>query len=204
MTDTYCYLRVRGQGRDSRDLLGSLQGGVFPQWGESGITPWGVFAGLFGIASNELVVMAAASGVREVGEITGPVKCVADLQRARCLANTVRPQTTDALERSGLYVFRFFDVYNKDVNEIAQLSLEAWATFESAREYQAQPQGLFCEQDLTAEQGKMLLVTWYDSLESWQTSRQPHPQARENFQRRRALTRRTIALATRLVSTAAA
>jgi hypothetical protein len=44
----------------------------------------------------------------------------------------------------------------------------------------------------------MLLVTWYDGLESWQTSRAPDPAAVENFKRRRALTDGTVALATRL------
>jgi hypothetical protein len=46
----------------------------------------------------------------------------------------------------------------------------------------------------------MLFLTWYDGLESWQTSRDPHPAARENFLQRAALTQRTVALATRFVS----
>jgi hypothetical protein len=46
----------------------------------------------------------------------------------------------------------------------------------------------------------MLLLTWYDGLGSWQTSRQPAPDARENFRRRHALTAGTIAYATRLLT----
>jgi hypothetical protein len=47
----------------------------------------------------------------------------------------------------------------------------------------------------------MLLVTWYDGFDSWQTSRQPTAEATDNFRRRRALTQSTIAYATRLVGT---
>jgi hypothetical protein len=200
MSDTYCYLRVQGTGRDSGLLLEDVQAKVFPQWRESGITPWGVFGGLFGVASNELIVMAAARGTRGVDDFTAGIKRVANVQRALALRNTVRPTAIEPLKQPGLYVFRFFDVDNKDVNEIAELSRGAWTTFEDTRDYSAEPQGLFCESDLSADQGKMLLLTWYDGLQSWQTSRTPHPDARENFRQRSALTRRTIAFATRLVS----
>ena len=37
-------------------------------------------------------------------------------------------------------------------------------------------------------------------LDSWQTSRQPAPAARENFQQRHLLTQGTIAYATRLIT----
>jgi hypothetical protein len=198
--DTYCYLRVQGEGRDSRPLLEQLRAGVFPRWRESDIVPWGVFSGLFGVPSNELIVMAAAAGGRKIDEFTPAIELAGRLQRVRSFVNTARPAAIEQLERPGLYVFRFFDVYNKDVNEIVRLSRQAWTTFENAGEYSAEPQGLFCEPDLTAEQGKMLLLTWYDGLESWQTSRDPHPAARENFLQRAALTQRTVALATRFVS----
>ncbi len=47
----------------------------------------------------------------------------------------------------------------------------------------------------------MMLLTWYDGLESWQNSRGSSPEAVSNFRRRRALTQGTIAFATRLVGT---
>lgn len=200
MTDTYCYLRIKGKGRDARPLLEDIQGNVLPHWQDAGITSWGVFSGLFGVASNELIVMAAAEGDRDLDAFTADAKRVGQVQRSRHLVSTVRPTAIVPLQRPGFYVFRFFDVYNKDVNEIAQLSRTAWTTFENADEYATEPQGLFSESDLTKEQGKMLLLTWYDGLGSWQTSRQPHPEARENFLRRQALTRRTLALATNLLS----
>ena len=54
-------------------------------------------------------------------------------------------------------------------------------------------------QDPPDDTGRMLLVTWYDGLESWQISRRPNPAATENFLRRRELTQSTTAIATRLV-----
>ena len=111
----------------------------------------------------------------------------------------MRPDHAQALTRPGLYVFRFFAVRNVDVGEIARLSREAWTTFESTNAYRAEPQGLFCQRDRRDANGVMLLCTWYDGLESWQTSREPPPEAAENFRRRHALTHGTIAYATRLI-----
>ena len=85
---------------------------------------------------------------------------------------------------------------------IAALSKEAWTTFEDTDDYRAEPQALFCQRDRSQKEGRMLLLTWYDGLESWQTSRQPAPAATQNFRRRHQLTRGTIAYATRLLTPA--
>ena len=115
------------------------------------------------------------------------------------LVATVRPTRFEPLNRDGIYVFRFFDVANADVEEIATLSLEAWTYFETSGDYAAQPQGLFAPVDRREERGTMMLTTWYDDLTSWSTSRQPDERATANFQRRHTLTRGSIAYATRLV-----
>lgn len=159
---------------------------------------WGVFPGLFGVGSDELFVVSAGD-VEAVNErllALGPVREADTL----LLEPTVRPTSQAPLSREGLYVFRFFEVANKDVEEIAALSEEAWQTFEASDAYAAEPQALFCQADRSAERGRMLLVTWYDGLESWQTSRTPHAKAREIFRRRHALTQGTIAYATRLLT----
>ena len=111
----------------------------------------------------------------------------------------MRPTDREPPTRPGLYVFRFFDVNNADVDEIAKLSFEAWTTFETTDAYRAQPQGLFCQNDRTDVRGIMLLCTWYDGLESWQTSRSPPAEAADNFRRRHQLTFGTIAYAANLV-----
>ena len=115
------------------------------------------------------------------------------------LEPTVRPTDEEPRTVAGLYVFRFFDVMNSDVNQIAQLSKDAWVHFEQSDRYQAIPQALFREQNQLNEQGKMLLVTWYDGLNSWQESRTPPPPAGQNFRQRAQMTLGTRAFATRLV-----
>ena len=192
--DTFAFLRIRGRERDWQPLREAVVATLPPE------RVWGTFHGLFGIASNELVTVtvgddeAVAASVETVSGLDA-VEGVASLR----LVPTVRPTSSQPLTREGLYVFRFFEVAHRDVEEIAALSAEAGTSFETVDAYRAEPQGLFCQRDRSAERGRMLLLTWYDGLNSWQTSRQPPQAARANFQRRHALTTGTVAYATRLV-----
>lgn len=199
MTDTYCYLHLRGRGRDNADLK-SLLPDLAGAWRQQTITLWGVWEGLFGVASNELILIAAAAGERPESAFTDQLDGQPlDVLEVRLLNPTVRPDGTAPCETPGLYVFRFFDVDMENVDEVARLSRQAWETFENSDDYRSEPQGLFRPADTSAPMGQMLLVTWYDGLESWQTSRRPAPEAMENFQKRRELTHGTMAIATRLV-----
>lgn len=162
-----------------------------------GASLWGAFHGLFGVGSNELIVVTSGdvAGVNDrIEAVRGVASCSTLL-----LEPTVRPTDEAPRTRPGLYVFRFFDVRHADVEEIAALSKTAWETFENVDAYRAEPQALFCQHDRGAERGRMLLCTWYDGLGSWQTSRNPAPEARANFARRATLTASTVAYATRLV-----
>jgi len=156
---------------------------------------YGVFGGLFGIGSGELVVVT--SQPREHASLAAPAG--ARVVEQHFLLPTVRPETPGSLERPGVYVFRFFHVKNADVDEIVRVSAEAWVTFENTDAYRSEPQALFSPRDRQPERGWMLLLTWYDGFASWETSRQPAPQARASFARRHALTFGTIAYATRLI-----
>ncbi len=193
-TNTFAFARIRGHGRDWQPLREAVVAALPEE------RIWGTFHGLFGIASNELVAVtvggdeAVAASIDTLSELDA-VDSVASLT----LVPTVRPKDARPLTREGLYVFRFFEVAHRDVEEIAALSAEAWKTFENVDAYRAEPQGLFCQRDRSAERGRMLLLTWYDGLNSWQASRQSPPPARENFGKRHALTTGTIAYATRLV-----
>ncbi len=200
MNDTYCFLHLRGAERNWQPLKETLDSRLAPSWKEAGIATWGIWYGLFGVASNELIVMGASRAQRSLEEFTAPLTGIAEIQQFELLTNTVRPMDTQPCEQPGLYVFRFFAVQHKDVDEIVQLSNEAWKSFENVENYNAEPQGLFCQQDRSEAFGRMLLVTWYDGLQSWQTSRRPPDAARDNFRRRHELTRSTVAIATRLVS----
>lgn len=165
--------------------------------GESDISLWGRFMGLFGLASNELI-LGTYGAVTDIDQKLKACSSIDDVSTL-LLEPTVRPTVDRMREKEGLYVFRTFSVYHKDVEEIAALSKEAWSTFETADAYNAIPQALFCQNDRSANQGTMLLVTWYDGLNSWQTSRQPPDPAGRNFRRRAQLTLSTKAIATRLV-----
>ena len=189
----YAFTRLSAQGRGYEDAYGALQGG--------GLEPaslWGAFHGLFGIASNELIVVSYGDVDAVHDTISGLDQVV--VARTLLLEPTVRPTEHAPRMREGLYVFRFFEVEHKDVDEIAALSFEAWKTFENVDDYHAEPQGLFRQQDTTAATGRMLLCTWYDGLNSWQASRNPPRTAGENFRQRHTLTRGTIAYATRLLT----
>jgi hypothetical protein len=197
---TFCYTRLTGNERNWQPLYARLCSTALPSLARAGIRQWGAWSGLFGIASNELVLMTSARSRDHAGQLRAQLQSLpCTVGELHLLVPTVRPTGTVPLERPGLYVFRFFDIYNADVDEIAALSQEAWTTFETAANYQAQPQGLFCLQDRSDARGIMLLCTWYDGFESWQASREPPPQARANFQRRHQLTLGTNAFATRLI-----
>ena len=200
MSNTYCYLHLSGAGRDQTALKQVLTEQVLGGWRQRSIVVWGVWEGLFGVASNELIVMAAAPGQRSAEDFTSVLPASVEVVDALPLRPTARPQGSAPCDTPGLYVFRFFRVRDRDVDEVVALSTAAWETFEASADYASEPKGLFRQQEAATGFGRMLLVTWYDGLDSWQTSRRPAPEATENFQRRRMLTDGTVALATRLLS----
>lgn len=188
----YAFTRLSAKGRDYGAAYRALQ--------DSGLEPagfWGVFHGLFGVASNELIVVSYGNVDHVHDNIAGMDEVVA--ANTLLLEPTVRPTEYAPRTREGLYVFRFFEVEHKDVDEIAALSFEAWKTFENVDDYQAEPQGLFRQHDTSAATGRMLLCTWYDGLNSWQASRTPPATAGANFRQRHTLTKGTVAYATRLL-----
>ena len=192
---SYAFTRLRANDRNFHAMHEALASD-----GDAALRPaqrWGMFSGLFGIASNELLLVTA-------GDAPGLNERLVELEsvggaETLPLEATARPTSPEPLTREGLYVLRFFEVAHPDVDEIVALSKEAWETFEDTSDYSAEPQGLFCQADRSAARGRMLLVTWYDGFDSWQTSRKPHPTARDNFKRRHSLTEGTVAYATRLL-----
>jgi hypothetical protein len=151
------------------------------------------------VRSDELIVVASAAGSAPSGAFLDVLENTAEVRYSELFEPTVRPDKRQPRDRPGLYVFRFFRVESRNVEEFVQLSSDAWTSFEHADVYAAEPQGLFREKT-DAPEHNMLLVTWYDGLQSWETSRQPDPAARERFTRRRELTLNTEAIATMLVT----
>ena len=163
-------------------LIDYLRGTLVPALAEQGLTVFGVFQGLFGLDSNELyLVINSETEIGSIGEQLS--RSSFQLLNSTNLDPTERPIEHSARRREGIYVFRWFDVLNSNVEEIAALSARAWVTFEGG--FDTEVQGLFAEHDRKSTRGKMLLITWYKDLTVWQQSRQPPEEARENFMRRR-------------------
>ena len=194
MSDTFAFLRLTAREGDWQRLHSSLTNRLAPQ------EIWGTFQGLFGVGSNELIAVT----VGDDNAVNASIETARGLDLAHVdalmLKPTARPTSTAPLTREGLYVFRFLHVANADIDEIAALSAEAWRSFESPSDYQAEAQALFRQHDRSIVRGRMLLLTWYDGLNSWQASRQPPAEAESLFQRRRRLTASSIAYATRLIT----
>jgi len=174
-------------------LLEYVRGTLIPDLEKDDMLEYGVFQGLFGLASNELYLVMSSQ--RSVSQRNIDAK----FQVKECidLVPTIRPTDHTRRTREGIYVFRWFDVMNKDVGEIAELSAKAWLTFEEG--FDTEVQCLFAEQNQESAQGKMLLITWYQDLSVWQESRQPPTVAREYFMRRHQLTLQAKPIATRLL-----
>jgi hypothetical protein len=155
-----------------------------------GVQLFGIFATLFGLASNE-VYLVTFSDEPHSPNLASHIELV----QSCSLIPTARPVEHNARTSPGVYVFRWFTVNPGDVDEIVALSTEAWKTFEKG--FDTQVQGLFRGQD---DDSLMLLLTWYKDLSVWEASRHPPPQARENFMKRHQLTLNARPIATRLIA----
>ncbi len=194
MSHTFAFLRLTARQGGWQHLHSALASRLAPA------SVWGAFHGLFGVGSNELIAVTVGDDDAVEASIETARGLDVNHVETLILKPTARPKSAEPLTREGLYVFRFLDVANADVDEIASLSAQAWRTFESPDDYQAEAQALFCQRDRSQVRGRMLLLTWYDGLNSWQTSREPPAEAAALFQRRRTLTWGSIAHATRLVT----
>jgi hypothetical protein len=167
----------------------------------AGYALYGVFFGLLGLASNELYLVTVRDQTGPAANTPSPWSTLLQdrnfsLPEQHLLFPTVRPVEHAMRTKEGIYVFRWFDVKNSDVDEIVQLSDEAWVPFEGG--FDSEIQGLFAESDRSRKPGKMLLLTWYRNLGVWEASRRPSKEAKERFLKRHALTLETTAIATRL------
>lgn len=162
----------------------------------------GLFMGLFGVRNHDLFVLLSLPCDEDaISGLKARLPADVRLHDALPMRATVRPASDAPLTRAGIHVFRFFDVAASDVDQVAALSKTAWETFERDDSYSSEPMGLFRFADPNAARGRMLLLTWYSNLTSWERSRSPHPDATANFRKRATLSRSAIAYATRLAQT---
>ena len=161
----------RGGLRQVRDELGPV---------------WGLFAPQIGAASETVEVIAA-------GEL--PDLAAAKVDAIHELTATVRPTTPDPLTDDGVYAHRWFDIDPADWDEFLALSEGAWPGFEAANP------GVRIHGFFRRGADRVLLITRYPSLASWETSRNaPDDAGGANFRRRHQLTRSTIVRTYRLIA----
>ena len=215
MSDSYAYLHLADANHNSADLAQELRSTSVRSWSERGVEVWGMFSGLFGLASNELIVILHNALGAPSSALTEPLRS-AQILRTEQLRATVRPAAFTPLAQNGsdnkpgnesnkgLYVLRRFRLRPNSVPETVRLSRQAWETFEADSTFHTRPLGLFEQTEPNeSHYDNMLLVTWYDGFDSWERSRKPAREAQDNFRQRHALTTRTGAIATRLLTSRA-
>ncbi len=196
----YHIARVQYPGIAAQRLVPVVRSTVVPAIAASGGSLWGCFTGLLGLDTREIYLVTSwPAGSSPSGAVAGALPPDAKVVQERTMQPTVRPLTPEPRSLPGVYVFRWFEVRNRDIDQIAALSKEAWESFENTSAYKAEPQALLRDADISAAEGTMLLVTWYDGLRSWELSRTPAPEARANFVKRAGLTLSALPIATRLV-----
>ena len=198
----YEFIRIKDRNSNGiLNMVNTFNNRILSEAEQSGYSLYGLFFGLLGLPSNELYLAAVREDNKLFSDGTTPLTGLVEshklsLQECYQLCPTVRPIEHTMRSREGIYVFRWFDVLNRDVDEIVKLSDEAWSPFEEG--FDSEIQGLFAESDRSHEQGKMLLLTWYRNFSVWEASRRPAKEARERFRRRHDLTIETLPIATRL------
>ncbi|MFN3524031.1 MAG: hypothetical protein ACK4YQ_17425 [Phenylobacterium sp.] len=114
------------------------------------------------------------------------------------LAPTLRPASGDVPPPGGIFVHRTFEIAAGDLDLFVELSGKAWTGFEGG--FDSDIFGLFrtvqTEAEARAGTLRMLLVTRYADHGVWEASRDPAPEVRDLFMRRRDLTLRTRAAST--------
>lgn len=160
-----------------------------------GVSIWGTWLGAPGIGwyDDQVVVITYGEQGPFAQDWLSSGPGIASVEGAGLRA-TVRPTEQVPLSSPGAYAHRWFDVAAEHVDEVVQLSEEAWPAFEGS--YDAQVQGLFRADDGPS---RLLLVTRYASVGEWERSRGVGQAqsgqlggARRNFERRRALTGRQV------------
>jgi hypothetical protein len=154
------------------------RGGVGALREELGGGVWALLAPQIGAGSETIEVIVA-------GEL--PVLTTATVEVAHELTATVRPLDDAPLADDGVYALRWFEIDAADWDEFLALSEGAWPGFEGANPG-VRIHGFFREGE-----DRVLLVTRYPSLASWETSRNALDDAGgANFRRRHQLTRSTV------------
>jgi hypothetical protein len=186
------------------DALRRLRDDTFRVMGRHGGAVWGVWTALFGMASNELVVVTAwPDEATPVATLLDALPDGFRIVASHEFAPTVRPTSAEAVTRDGIYVHRFFRTREKHMQDIVDLSVEAWKTFATDDRYGTEQIALFRPRMHASDGdslGEMLLISWYPDFADWEKSRQFPPEAGALFRKRAERIESSLAFAMRLLS----
>jgi hypothetical protein len=189
-------------GRRWPTLAEALRRAALPELEAAGGSPYALFAPQFGLGSDQLVLMTfwerPVDAWASVGRTLSALDEV-DAVEHRIVKATARPTTSRPPERAGVYVHRWFDLDPANVDEVVDLSAEAWETFEAT--FEVEVIGFFLSAADDGGPTQLMLLNWYPSLAAWEASRDfdRDPESRRRFWRRAELTTRTRAITTTLV-----
>lgn len=162
---------------------------------------YGLWSPLFGLASNQIVLMTSwdsPNGV--IPNVTETLMAVDGLVNVdnHMVVPTARPTTNTPPHKPGLYVHRRFLIEPHHVDEAVELSDTAWKTFEQA--FEMEVIGFFRTIEPQTELAELMLLNWYPNLAAWEASRNLElaPEARQRFRRRLELSKEMRAIATSL------
>jgi hypothetical protein len=183
------WARIAAPGKNFVALGGQIEEETLPAIERSGGMRWVLANGLFGMWNHEVILVTTwPKDAAPCAILAASLPAGASVIEEYEFVPTVRPENDEPLSKPGVYVHRLFGVDAANVDRFVALSDEAWKSFEDTTYYQSQPQGLFRQKVHPEQGGLMLLVTWYDRLESWERSRTPAPEATANFRQRAMIT----------------
>ncbi len=139
--------------------------------------------GMFGLATNQTSILSAWRDDTSPNEtfssaIHAPEQAIVD--QGEYIA-TVRPKLPEAIVQGGFYVIRWLRMRRGDIAEYTDLCLETWPAFEATARCRCY--GVFRPRADTDVQ-KLLMLTWYGSLNDWELSRNLEPNDKAKWARR--------------------
>ncbi len=139
--------------------------------------------GMFGLATNRIAILSAWQDVGGASAAFADLGAGSDdlVLQQQTFKATVRPARPERITRDGFYVIRWIRMMSRDIEEYTQLCLETWPAFEAAGT--ARCHGVFRPLE-ESEVAKILMLTWYASMNDWEKTRALAPADNAKWARR--------------------
>jgi hypothetical protein len=195
MHERYTYLSIRVERGTWPGVAASVWGPVDEALRADGAMVIGLWAAEIGAHTDEGVLMCTMETVAHPA--LEAIDSLIESSTERVVA-TVRPTDRTPQTAAGIYAHRWFETTDDRWPEFLELSEGAWPHFETAHPG-TEILGFFRSLDVDAPRCRILLVTRYPDLATWERSRPyaPKPtegteESRRRFRRRAELTDRTV------------